>query len=139
MLPTFQDAIKVVRKLVGWFGLGYLWIDALCIIQEQESKVDWLSQGLIMHEICKKSYCNLAACIGADSTSGLLPLRNSFPLHTCYANGRKGTALEGSFQILDSNDFEKSVNSCKLLFRAWVHQEAVLAPRTLYFTQRQIF
>lgn len=32
---TFQDAILLARE----FGIGYLWIDSLCIIQDSES--DW--------------------------------------------------------------------------------------------------
>ena len=84
-----------------------------------------------MHEIYKKSYCNLAV---SDNNSG-----PSFPVHTCYAKGRKGTVLEANFRIVDSNGFEKAVKNSKLISRAWVHQEVVLAPRTLYFTQRQVF
>ena len=32
---TFQDAVVVIR----WLDIRYLWIDALCIIQD--SKADW--------------------------------------------------------------------------------------------------
>ncbi|KAI8944488.1 heterokaryon incompatibility protein-domain-containing protein [Xylaria longipes] len=35
LCPTFQDAITVVRQL----GLRYLWIDSLCIIQDDSN--DW--------------------------------------------------------------------------------------------------
>jgi hypothetical protein len=45
---TFQEAIVVTRK----FGIRYLWIDSLCIIQEGEgSKDDWLHESGMMDSI----------------------------------------------------------------------------------------
>ncbi|KAE9367118.1 hypothetical protein N431DRAFT_83122 [Stipitochalara longipes BDJ] len=33
----YRDAVLITRML----GYRFLWIDALCIIQDQESKADW--------------------------------------------------------------------------------------------------
>jgi Heterokaryon incompatibility protein (HET) len=42
---TLQDTIVVTRLL----GLRYLWIDALCILQDNE--LDWQQQSATMHKI----------------------------------------------------------------------------------------
>ncbi|PQE32892.1 heterokaryon incompatibility protein [Rutstroemia sp. NJR-2017a WRK4] len=34
---TFRDAVQVCREL----GIKYLWVDSLCIIQDQDSQEDW--------------------------------------------------------------------------------------------------
>lgn len=53
--PLFTDAIKFTRKL----GLNYLWIDALCIIQD--SAEDWSSESAKMTEIYNNAYLTIAA------------------------------------------------------------------------------
>jgi hypothetical protein len=56
VLPrTLADAIFVTRKM----GVPYLWIDALCIIQD--SKTDWERESGLMAEVYGHSHCNLAA------------------------------------------------------------------------------
>lgn len=58
---TFQDAIHVTRRL----GIRYLWIDSLCIVQDDEEDVDLGCQD--MSEIYSYSYCTIAA---SDSING---------------------------------------------------------------------
>jgi Heterokaryon incompatibility protein (HET) len=64
---TFREAIHVTRKL----GVKYLWVDALCVIQDSEK--DWLVESSKMGEIYLDSYINLAATASGDSRGGLLP------------------------------------------------------------------
>lgn len=45
--PVFAHAVKVTRGL----GIRYLWIDALCIIQED--KGDWSREAACMSDVCK--------------------------------------------------------------------------------------
>ena len=45
MPPTFQDVIQATRRM----GLRYLWIDALCIIQDFPQ--DWWEQSALMGQI----------------------------------------------------------------------------------------
>jgi hypothetical protein len=49
LLPkTMRDAVAVARQV----GIRYIWINALCIIQD--STLDWNEQSELMHQI----YCN---------------------------------------------------------------------------------
>ena len=65
MLPkTFQDAVTVTRTI----GIRYLWIDSLCILQDD--KKDWLQESAQMGSICERGYLTIAASDAIDSTEG---------------------------------------------------------------------
>src|SRR5256885_7715423 len=52
---TFNDAIKVTRAL----GLSYLWIDSLCIVQDDND--DWRRESALMSDVFTNSVVNIAA------------------------------------------------------------------------------
>lgn len=58
--PVFHDAIDTTRRL----GLGYIWIDALCIVQDDPE--DWTMESSIMDLVYERSYCNIGASAAAD-------------------------------------------------------------------------
>lgn len=68
---TFQDAVEIASKL----GVGYLWIDSLCILQD--SADDWMEQSVQMQQIYSSSYCNIAATSAADSSEGCFRARKA--------------------------------------------------------------
>jgi hypothetical protein len=53
--PTFQEAIMVCR----WLGEKYLWIDSLCIVQDDP--VDWEEQASKMDTIYENAFFTIAA------------------------------------------------------------------------------
>ncbi|RMY78464.1 hypothetical protein D0864_09275 [Hortaea werneckii] len=60
---TITDAFAITRRL----GLRYIWVDALCIVQDDED--DWNGEVGNMHEIFAGSYLTLLAA-EADSAAG---------------------------------------------------------------------
>ncbi|RMJ11866.1 hypothetical protein CDV36_008522 [Fusarium kuroshium] len=69
-LPTlFQDVITLLRKL----GICYLWIDSMCIIQDDDK--DWLEQSAQMASIYSQSYLNLAAATAKNTSESLFKTR----------------------------------------------------------------
>jgi hypothetical protein len=72
---TFQDAVKITRTL----GIPYLWIDSLCIIQDDVS--DWLCESPKMGQIYKRSRLTVAASGARDSSDGWFLKRAPFPRH----------------------------------------------------------
>jgi cbb3-type cytochrome oxidase subunit 1 len=52
---TFQDAISICQRL----GLHYLWIDSLCIVQDDDS--DWQNQAAAMGNIFAGCTINIVA------------------------------------------------------------------------------
>ncbi|KAI1488302.1 heterokaryon incompatibility protein-domain-containing protein [Biscogniauxia mediterranea] len=116
---TFQDAIVITRQL----GFQYLWIDSLCIMQD--SKEDWMSESAIMGEIYAHSTCTIAALTSHSSFEG------------CFT-GHKDHRTQGATDVRNPLAFRISrapINrrSLPLHTRAWVVQERLLAPRTLYY------
>lgn len=137
MPQTFKDAIVFTRRLKDQLGVSYLWIDALCIIQD--SPEDWRHESSIMGHIYKNALCNFAASSGTNSHHGLLQARNTFTFHKCIVKGGKESALQGSFSIRSPSDWFDQLDGSPLSTRAWVHQEILLAPRVLYFTPLCLF
>jgi hypothetical protein len=75
---TFKDAVQVTRDL----GVQYLWIDSLCIIQD--NKIDWAFEATQMGRIFERAYCTIAAVDAVDDTTntdrGLFIPRQEDPL-----------------------------------------------------------
>ncbi|MCJ1383436.1 hypothetical protein MMC17_006550 [Xylographa soralifera] len=125
---TFRNAISITQKL----GYQYLWIDSCCIIQD--SVEDWKVQSAQMHKIYSGSVLTIGAAWGDSSAAGCFVDRNplaTFPL----------TISESSSSALSISQFlpplpEKSLSllSSGVLFtRAWVLQERILSPRSIYY------
>jgi len=66
---TFQDAINITKCL----GIKYLWIDCLCIIQDDAS--DWEREASKMSQVYSNAYLTISASGSTDSYSGCFPKR----------------------------------------------------------------
>ncbi|RDW68597.1 hypothetical protein BP5796_09254 [Coleophoma crateriformis] len=140
---TFQEVITIVRAL----GVRYLWIDSLCIIQDD--KLDWKRESARMASIYSNSFINIAATGASDSSSGCFWPRSikhvSQSFYTtsfAISTGCGPTVyVRPSFDSIHYRYSAQSTNGAKLfdtetvplLSRAWVFQERQLAPRTLHF------
>ncbi|OAK99514.1 HET-domain-containing protein, partial [Phaeosphaeriaceae sp. SRC1lsM3a] len=125
---TFQDAISIARQL----GLSFIWIDALCIIQDDS--LDWQQQSAVMADIYHNAYITIAAAASANASggcytpkSGLRPYQFRKHLATIhFPDGIKRKVFPVRTNPHYSGDFP-------LLQRGWVYQERMLSPRVLYF------
>jgi hypothetical protein len=147
LLPkTFQDAITIVRAL----NVRFLWIDSLCIIQNDES--DWKAESVRMADVYSNSYINIAATGSSDSRGGCLARRclkhmspmidtTSFAIVTPTDHEQPTVFVRPSFNRIHNRYSTRSnsglnlpdAGTVPLLSRAWVFQERYLAPRTLHF------
>ncbi|KAI1307439.1 heterokaryon incompatibility protein-domain-containing protein [Xylaria venustula] len=66
----FQDLVTVTRI----FGILYVWIDALCIIQD--SSEDWEREGATMGDVYANSACTIAATASENPEHGLFRHRD---------------------------------------------------------------
>ena len=147
LLPrTFNDAIRATREL----GLNYLWIDALCIIQD--SKSDWSQEALAMAYVYQGALCNLAATGSADGHGGLFHDRNVNMVPRCIVETdwpdisvqklRKqpewGSSKQRLYEVRSDGFWRTELERAPLLQRAWVLQERLLAPRVVHFGARQV-
>ncbi|KIJ14487.1 hypothetical protein PAXINDRAFT_115801 [Paxillus involutus ATCC 200175] len=125
-LPTtFQDSIHITRKL----GYQYIWIDSLCIIQNSIS--DWRICSAIMGEIYANSICTIAALTARNSNEGCFFDYTRNPLFFRPCRITDGWYLQANRDV--GVDLRMGLSPLPLHTRAWVVQERILAPRTLYY------
>jgi hypothetical protein len=125
---TFQDAILVTRAL----SVQYLWIDSICIIQNDAQ--DWEIESRLMEQVFSCAYVTIAASCASGTEDGFLKPR---PVRECVAL-EKGN---GSYLYLCDaiDDFRRDVDQGELNKRGWVLQERALSRRTIYFTETQTY
>ena len=129
---TFQDAIVVAQK----FNLKYLWIDALCIIQD--SSEDWEIESAKMAAIYENAYITIAAACTTSSTQHFLKYR---PDYYVSAVTLKVLDENGNRQLIKGRDIipDDISNNGHLHGRAWAYQEKVLSTRTTSFENIETF
>lgn len=130
---TFRDAIQVAREI----GVPYIWIDSLCIIQDQLE--DWLYEAPRMTDIYSGSLLNIAATSGPDSESGLIPRRDLPPVTPFLFPLDENDPASEQYTLYDHKFTVNSFVNMPLITRAWVVQELLLAPRVLHFCGTQMF
>ncbi|CZR66340.1 uncharacterized protein PAC_16241 [Phialocephala subalpina] len=127
---TILDAVEVCRKV----GIPYLWVDALCIIQDDDSdKLDQMAQ---MGSIYKNSTITIIAASAEKVTDGFLNGKANDPiaqLPIFVDNSTSGTVY------LRIRHAENTYSHDEPIFqRAWTLQELLLSPRALVFDSCQI-
>ncbi|KAI1124774.1 heterokaryon incompatibility protein-domain-containing protein [Nemania abortiva] len=116
---TFRDAVDVA----GQFGCCFLWIDCLCILQDDAD--DWLRESTLMANIYRQAACVIAAHSASDDNEGFLSTTRSSLAHTDSRQKYAG--------------FFEYVNESSLSQRGWVFQERILSRRLLHFTSHCLF
>jgi len=114
---TIEDAIDLVQKL----GKQYLWVDSLCIDQNDDK--DKEKQIMTLKDIYSGSYATTIALSGKSANSGLPRLKESenvFPQFNCRVGGKR---LVGLMLTLSQQIWRAPWGQ-----RAWTLQEALLAP-----------
>jgi len=121
---TIQDAVLVTRNL----GIQYLWVDALCIIQDNPA--DWAKEVSSMSQVYRNSILTIGAMGAVSSEQGLFSQRDPLFSHACLMFENK----EGCTFYLAPADPLYPISGELLHKRGWVMQERLLSPRTLNFS-----
>ncbi|KAK2597399.1 hypothetical protein QQS21_006023 [Conoideocrella luteorostrata] len=127
---TFRDAALVAQR----FGVGYIWIDALCIVQDDLN--DWEQEVAQMGSVYKNGLMTIAAAWASGPQDGLfpsgstimsdvrhleldvykLPFRIKLRRHLRYKAGH----------LIQNQEHD-------ILERGWIMQERLLSTRIAYF------
>jgi hypothetical protein len=127
---TFQDAALITRRM----GLRYLWIDSLCILQNDET--EWETQSATMGLVYANARCVLSASTSKDSTGGCFSTRELFRSNCSLGtlNNLSLIAETGEKNQYIPRLFGEKVDEAILSTRAWTFQERYLAVRLLHFS-----
>ena len=133
-LPTIKDAAKVCQRI----GLQYLWIDALCIIQEDSN--DKSVEIAKMTSIYGSATVTIAAARSSSATEGFLGERFPGPREGAIVSYRCIDGELGSITLVkldDDGDGDWSEPVEPIDQRGWTLQERLLSSRIIEFGSRQ--
>ncbi|KAI1070881.1 hypothetical protein LB507_010931 [Fusarium sp. FIESC RH6] len=131
---TFQHAVTVTRGL----GIKYLWIDALCIIQNDQD--DWQQESGNMAAIYRDAYLVIGADMSRDSNGGFLDVSE-----TDFHDEKKLIAVDDESNPIfvreeyrRGGEWDQPLAFEPLRRRAWTLQEQILATRMVHFTSQEM-
>lgn len=114
-------------------GVQHVWIDSLCIIQDDVQ--DWQRESAAMGQIYSNAICTIAAESAKDCRGGIW-LESGFKI----VNGNTRQ------DITQQQNLENYMSKCDQRFhksalqkRGWAVQERELSPRVLHFTFAHVF
>ena len=137
---TFQDAVNLTKQL----GQRYLWIDSLCIIQDD--KDDWAIEAAAMAAIYGNSIFTISALSSQNSSGGCrINAHNKSPTKASrYCDINTGAGRIRLFESPpqqwhieygdDTYKHGEYSSHNPLRTRAWTLQERELSPRSIYFS-----
>ncbi|KAL2146811.1 hypothetical protein VTI28DRAFT_2292 [Corynascus sepedonium] len=149
---TFQEAVEFTRKL----GIRYLWIDSLCIIQDDIE--DWRREASRMASVYQNAAVVISAAKAEGAYGGLyadLPATNkTFTIKfTPGARGMADDRTASGRQVPEQQihvrrvlshphrvitPYHPSVTRLPIFTRGWVMQERFLSPRILHFGPEEL-
>lgn len=124
---TLLDAVVMARA----FGFEHIWIDSLCILQDDGSRDDWEREARQMCKIYGRSDLTIVAGEPVDVSEGFVTVPNR-PL----VNG--SILLFGQKLLVRSRTPLSAIQPCpryRWKNRGWTMQEEALSNRILYFIE----
>ncbi|KAJ4292692.1 hypothetical protein N0V90_009355 [Kalmusia sp. IMI 367209] len=147
---TFQEAALFTKSL----GVRFLWIDSLCIVQDDAS--DKLKASQELGGIFGNALLTLAATSAVDPSKGLFaPTTPPFKIQATDSKGSLSRVyvreqpshfnFKAPFSASSMDEWELPFNTSNeanartpLFRRAWAYSERLLSSRVLYFTDSEM-
>ncbi|KAG8668294.1 hypothetical protein FPOAC2_07598 [Fusarium poae] len=135
---TIIDAMAICAKL----QIGHIWIDSLCIIQDDES--DMIQVIDKMDTIYRESILTIVAASGIDAHSGIPGIRTGTRSLEQHPLEIRGVGLidsvdTGQFRFQGPFQEPLWISNTPWAQRAWTFQEALVSRRSLFFTAEQVY
>ncbi|UKZ87052.1 uncharacterized protein TrAFT101_002865 [Trichoderma asperellum] len=148
MPKAYQDTVCVARAL----GVKYIWIDALCIIQDDRG--DWEKESRMMAEIFQNSLTTVILLRTASCNEGFLERNPSIKINyqnrqwnvrgSFFLRHMPFSYLDAESAIRGEPSFSNRPVSLELRHspwqtRGWTFQEDMFSMRKLYFGQLMMY
>lgn len=125
-----KDAVALARAL----SIHYLWVDALCILQDEVS--DWDKQCAVMERIYGNAYVVAAAASSHNCEEGFIKRTDRILLP--FRSDTDGTHVLGIYSPLYKADETEDLVFSPWLERGWTFQERIASTRLLMFSERNV-
>lgn len=130
---TLQHAVDLARRL----DFRYIWIDALCIIQDDEN--DWKAEAATMCDVFSRAAITIVACRSDGSSGGIFGAQKygsctQIPYRQTFVNVSKDYGRDHEYNVL----LHQRSDLDPVHTRAWTLQEAILSTRTIFFTSQEM-
>lgn len=135
--PTtlFKEASWLAVKL----GIRYIWIDSICIVQDDDN--DWARESIKMAEYYQYAWLTISATNTSEKGTLRSKLKTTdfpriarLPYRDRNGQQRGHFYLQATAQSALAKDYREGVGNSTLLNRGWVFQEWLLSRRLLAFS-----
>ncbi|KAL9627852.1 MAG: hypothetical protein Q9204_006288, partial [Flavoplaca sp. TL-2023a] len=144
MIPrTISDAIQLVKTI----GKRYLWVDSMCIVQDDDNDKkeqltimgsiydnDKKEQLTIMGSIYANAEFVLVAAAGGDANAGLPGIG-----HTPRGISGRSEEIDGAEFMTAQAAVQQVLDTSVWKSRGWTFQEVILSRRALVFTKNLVY
>lgn len=133
LLHELPQCILDARTACKHLGIRFLWVDRLCIIQDDaKSKHGQIKE---MGNIYASAVVTIVAAAGKNARHGLIGVSKprAFAQQRLVLQGVEFT------EALETSDFSQSLGNSMWRSRGWTFQEEKLSTALLVFTERGVF
>lgn len=120
-IESLSRSVRDATLVAAALGLEYIWVDALCIVQDDEQEVN--QEIAKMHQIFQGGYVTILAGTARSANEGFLQRRESGPrfrLPLRFPDGEQGSV------ILQPQIDSRSLAKLDPIFdRGWIFQESM--------------
>ncbi|KAF2670837.1 HET-domain-containing protein [Microthyrium microscopicum] len=124
---TISDAMLLTKKM----GVGYLWVDCLCVVQDSPNKHQEIGN---MDIVYSQAELTIVAANGMDADSGLPGVRPKTRRETVASKIQGPYFLKRQMPVDKPSIFDQTTYST----RGWTFQELTLSKRVLLVTNNQL-
>lgn len=132
--PAISTVILEAIALVARLGSKYLWVDALCIVQDDE--VQKAKNIELMAEIYNRATITIIACGDTRASSHLTLCKEIFAAESTKRAPAKYNLIH---RPLDPLRMKQRFEATPYNQRGWTYQERILSRRRLYFFQDEVY
>ncbi|KAB5578250.1 heterokaryon incompatibility protein-domain-containing protein [Coniochaeta sp. 2T2.1] len=130
---TITDAMVFVKGL----GVRYLWVDALCLVQDDEEDVELGME--VMNSVYQGSWFTVIAAEGADAEAGLPGVGPGLGRGVRQVVVELGQRGGGGLKMTVQHSIDWHLRRSVYKSRGWTLQELVLPRRTVVFVNQMVY